>query len=63
MRKAGWRSQTPLFLAARTDRPAPSSSREIQREARQPNARGRLSLNKTPMPRATLARFPRQGSG
>ena len=37
-------------------RPAPSSS-SIQREARQPSARGRLSLNKTPMTRATLVFF------
>ena len=43
------------------DRPAPSSSREIQREARRPNARGRLSLNKTPTTRVALARsFPRK---
>ena len=56
MCKAGWCSQTPLFLAAGTDRPAPSSS-PIQREARQPNARGRLSLNRTPMAKATLVFF------
>ena len=59
MCKAGWRSQTPLFLAAGTDRPAPSSLREIQREARQPNARGRLSLNKTPMTEVTRVLVPR----
>ena len=40
------------------DRPAPSSSREIQREARRPNARGRLSLNKTPMAEVTRALVP-----
>ena len=38
------------------DRPAPSSS-PIQREARRPNARGRLSLNKTPMTEVTLVFF------
>ena len=34
--------------------------REIQREARRPNACGRLSLHETPMPRAALARFTRR---
>ncbi len=43
IRKAGGARRPPSFLAAGTDRPAPSSS-SIQREARQPNARGRLSL-------------------
>ena len=43
------------------DRPAPSSSREIQREARRPNARGRLSLNRTPMKRVTRALVPPLG--
>ena len=43
------------------DRPALSSSREIQREARRPNARGRLSLNKTPMAEVTRALVPPSG--
>ena len=43
------------------DRPAPSSSHEIQREARRPNARGRLSLNKTPMAKVTRVLVPPLG--
>ena len=55
-----WRSQVPLFPCRWVDRPAPSSS-PIQREARRPSARGRLSLNKTPMTEVTRALVPPLG--
>ena len=56
-----WRAQKcPFFLAAGSIVQLPLL-RKVQRGARRPNSRGRLSLNKTPMARVTRALVPPLG--